>query len=64
MSTTPQAVWRGEFRLFGIMVRCYVLDDGRQIIESASMVELLRAMEDGTLDPGDLEAFARWQARQ
>jgi hypothetical protein len=61
MSDTPVAVWSGTFRLFGVEVKCHRLSDGRNIIEQESMLRLLTAMGDGTMDVGDLEAFTRFQ---
>lgn len=60
----PTAVWSGTIRLFGVDVRCHRLDDGRAIIETESMNELLMAMASGNFEPGDVEAFARFQAGQ
>lgn len=61
MSELPIAVWSGTFRLFGVEVRCHRLSDGRNIIEEESMATLLRALESGTLDIGDIEEFSRFQ---
>lgn len=60
----PTAVWSGTFRLFGVDVICHTLDNGMRIIESESMVRLLEAMENGTIDPADNVSatdFAKWQ---
>jgi hypothetical protein len=58
MDDIPVAVWSGSFRLFGVDVRCHRLNDGTNIIEEDSMCRLLEAMANGSLDPGDVEAFA------
>ena len=59
----PTAVWTGAFTIFGVEVKCHVLDDGRRIIDADSIGKLLAAMElpSGSVEPGDLEAFARWK---
>ena len=59
----PVAVWEGSFRLFGVDVRCYVLDDGQRIIHADDVVALFEAMGSGgaqVVDDADLMAFARW----
>jgi len=56
----PKPRWSGSFDLFGVTVRCHVLEDGRRIIEAESMAALLAAMESGA-EPGDIQGFARWQ---
>jgi hypothetical protein len=58
----PTAVWSGTIRLFGVDARCHRLDDGRAIIETESMNQIIAAMASGDCDPGDVEAFARFQA--
>lgn len=58
----PTAVWSGSFRLFGVDVRCHRLSNGQNIIEEDSMAALLHAMQTGTLDAGEIEPFARFQA--
>lgn len=62
MDRIPKAVSEAEFTLFGVRLRCYVLDDGSRIINAEDMIELFRAMESGNSDPGDMAAFASWQA--
>lgn len=59
----PVSVWEGSFRLFGVEVRCHTLSDGRRIIETDSLRDLLNAMatEKDADGPGELEAFSRWQ---
>lgn len=57
----PIAVWSGSLRLFGVDVQCHRLSDGTNIIEEESMARLLDAMAAGSLDVGDVEAFARFQ---
>lgn len=56
----PVAVWTGSFRLFGLDVKCAVLDNGMRIIEADSIREIFHAVESG-IDPGDITDFARWQ---
>lgn len=61
--TAPQSIWQGTFTMFGVEVRCHVLDDGRRIIEAESMTELLNAMAscNRVVDPKEIEGFAKWQ---
>jgi hypothetical protein len=67
MSTAPpQAVWSGSFRIFGVEVKCHVLDDGRRIIEADSMDQLLGAITAPGSDLTDedreaLAGFLDWQ---
>jgi len=58
----PHAVWSGSFRLFGVDVKCYVLDNGERIIEADSFHAVLEAMGSGAeIDTAQVEAFTRWQ---
>lgn len=61
MNDIPIAVWSGSIRLFGVDVKCHRLSDGRNIIEEESMGRMLDAMAAGSLDVGDVEAFAKFQ---
>jgi hypothetical protein len=64
MKRIPEAVWSGTFTLFGVEVRCHVLDNGQRLIEAESFEELLLAMASEApgirLDPDDLGKFTRW----
>ena len=63
----PKSVWQGTFQMFGVDVRCHVLDNGQRIIETESMEALFEAMATAdvdTVDIGDIEAFARWKAQR
>lgn len=60
----PKAVWSGSFHLLGVEVKCHVLDNGQRIIEGDSMMELLNAMADPTIDreeTPDVTQFERWR---
>ena len=63
MTELPTAVWSGVFTLWGIELRCYVLDDGQRIINADDFQKFVDAVADGTpmADDADLMAFARWQ---
>lgn len=61
MTDIPKAVWSGSFLLFGVEMKCHVLEDGRGIIEADSMAQFLEALECGGADPGDVVGFANWQ---
>lgn len=56
----PRAIWSGTFHVFGVDLKCHVLSDGRRIIEADSLQKMFVAMLTAN-DPGDLEAFGRWQ---
>ncbi len=65
MTDAPKAVWSGSFSLFGAEVKCHVLDDGRRVIESDSMGDLLNAMAvydvpDEETVQREIDAIARW----
>lgn len=69
----PRAIWEGTFKLFGVELRCYVLDDGARIINAEDVAKLFEQMESATyagdmregetipLDSEELQRFARWQ---
>jgi len=51
----PKSVLRSEFRVAGVDIVVHLLNDGRRIIESASMHALLAKMEDGSLSAKDAQ---------
>jgi hypothetical protein len=61
----PTAVWSGTFRVFGIDLKCHVLDTGQRIIDAESFQQFMDALADGqpVTDDEDLMAFLRWQKR-
>jgi hypothetical protein len=61
----PVAVWEGTFTIFGVILRYYVLDDGRRMINAEDFAHVLRVMESGErVAMGNVEEFARWQKGQ
>lgn len=61
----PKSVWQGSFRLFGVDIRCHVLDNGKRIIEAESFAALLSAFEaadDEQISSDEVERFAKWMA--
>ncbi len=61
--TIPAAVWEGEFTVFGVTVRCAVLDDGERVINAEDTHRLMKAMarpESRSTPKADFEQFARW----
>ena len=65
MSDIPTAIWDGTFTVFGVELKCFVLDNGKRIIEAESMAALFEAMGNGSNDdPGDLADYQRWQTAQ
>lgn len=62
-----QAVWSGEFTLFGVTLRCHVLADGQRIVDAEDFQRVLNVMGGGdcpALDPDEAARFARWQSGQ
>jgi hypothetical protein len=61
--TEPVAVWSGEFLLSGVILHCYMLDDGQRIIDADDFAALLKAWGEGAKlpSPAEAEAFGRWQ---
>ena len=61
--TVPRAVWVGTFTLFGVPLRCSVLDTGERVIDADDVERLFEAMgDDAEIDVAELERFARWRA--
>lgn len=59
---TPVAVAEATFRLFGVDLRCYVLDNGQRIINADDVAKLFAVRDaDAAADSGDLADFAAWQ---
>lgn len=57
-----RSVWEGTLRLFGVDVKCHVLEDGTRIIEEESLITLLKAMEKpGPINQHEIEEFVKWQ---
>jgi hypothetical protein len=51
--------------VFGIDLKCHVLDTGQRIIDAESFQQFMDALADGqpVTDDADLMAFLRWQKR-
>jgi len=62
-ASIPKSIWAGTFTVFGVTLRCHVLDDGQRIIEAEDVHKLLAAMQgyEPATGPGDMDAFVRWQ---
>jgi hypothetical protein len=58
----PEAVRSSEFTLFGVRVRCYVLDDGQRVIDADDLQALFAAMErpESQINMSALEPFSHW----
>jgi hypothetical protein len=60
----PKPVSSKVFKIFGVSLHCHVLDDGRRIISSDSLVKLLDTMAAGIpdleLEEHDLDHFIFW----
>ena len=64
----PRAIWQGTFTVFGVRLRCFVLDDEAhtRVIIAEDITRLFEVM--GLpfalgFEPGDLEEFNKWQQR-
>jgi len=63
-ASISKSIWAGTFTVFGVTLRCHVLDNGQRIIEAEDVHRLLAVIQNGdgpAADPGDMDAFARWQ---
>lgn len=64
-SKIPNAIWEGTFTLFGVTLRCYVLDDEKhsRVIHGDDLWELLEVMGSDSC-PDELGAepleFFKW----
>jgi len=59
----PQAKYEGSFTIFGVNLKCAVLDDGRRVFEAESMEKLFEAMADPNTPEQNEEVlmeFAKW----
>jgi hypothetical protein len=66
MSDIPNAIGGAVFTLFGVPLRCFILDNGQRVIHEDDVTALLAVMNsDGpvpTVDAREVEAFALWRA--
>jgi len=64
MEKSPKSIEHKVFTVFGIPVHCHLLDDGRRVIASDSIVKLLDLMAvgfpDSDLEASDLDLFVLW----
>ena len=63
----PRSIWEGSFTLFGVEVRCHVLDDGQRMVETDSAERLFGAMASIAAMPSNeegersaVEEFTQW----
>lgn len=47
MNAIPNATYEGSVDIAGITLHCYLLDDGRRIIDMEGVNQLLRAFAEG-----------------
>ena len=58
----PTTVWEGSFVLFGVEIKCAVLDNGQRIITAESVAAMFEGMErNEPINLGELERFTEWQ---
>lgn len=61
--TVPVPILSCEFKLFGVILHCHVLDNGQRIIEADDVADLFEVMGgdlDETDSTDDVERFAKW----
>lgn len=64
-SKIPKAIASKEFKIFGVTVKCHVLEDGRRIVEEQSVADMLNAMSTPDRPNMDeIESFHRWMREQ
>ena len=58
----PKAISAATFTIFGVPIKCYVLDNGQRIIDAADFAALMDRMADssGFLNSDDLDGFTEW----
>ena len=62
MTDTPKSVWSGTFNVFGVELKCHILDNGQRVIERDSVAAFMNGLAD-MVDPADdpnIEDFMRW----
>jgi len=59
MTKIPEAVWSGTFNVMGVDVKCYVLDDGRRIIDSNDAAKLF-GDDVVVFDDNGMNEFVQW----
>jgi hypothetical protein len=58
----PKSVWSGSFNVFGVELKCHVLDNGQRVIDADSVADFFNLMADAEVpaeDP-DMDEFVRW----
>ena len=55
----PTSVHQAEFTIAGVILKVHNLDDGRRVIESEGMHQLIAALGAGLLSEDDAAALAR-----
>lgn len=70
MKKIPTAIGSSAFTIFGVTVKCHVLDDGQRIVDADDVAAMFRAMEQPSLSgdlsrvalDDELKGFARWMS--
>ena len=62
----PRAIREATFTLYGVPVRCVVLDTGQRVINAEDFDRLMMAISDSgesdrDYEPGDVVAFHAWR---
>lgn len=68
VETLPEAIWSGEFRLYGVTLHCHTLNNGQRVIDAADVEAVFRAMGDDVkvslADADEILRFAKWRNGQ
>jgi hypothetical protein len=59
----PKSVWSGSFNVFGVELKCRVLNNGQRIIEADSMADFFNSLADdadAVAEDPNLEEFVKW----
>lgn len=59
----PRALREDAFTLFGVRMRCYILDNGQRVIHADDLDELMAVVGAGTTvtDEDEMARFLAWQ---
>lgn len=57
---TPRAIASSEISISGLVMRCYVLDNGERLIDEDSFVAFLRWLETGEFSSDDAISVAKF----
>lgn len=58
----PKSVWSGSFNVFGVELKCHMLDNGLRIIDADSIDKFLNGLANADVPAEDpnIEEFMKW----